>query len=81
MFTIGDSVLHQTTGRLGKLVGYGHQISEQGAYLPTLQVLMTDELALTHHHEVLEDLTSAWIVQPLTRSGEKIPDAGSLQQV
>nr|WP_290221212.1 hypothetical protein [Trichocoleus desertorum] len=81
MFTIGDSVQHQTTGRLGKLVGYGHQISEQGAYLPTLQVLMTDELALTHHHKVLEDLTSAWIVQPSTRSEETILGVASLQQV
>ena len=81
MFTIGDSLLHQASGRLGKLVGYGHQISDQGAYLPTLQVLMADELGLTHHHEVLEDLTSAWIVQPSTRSGDTIPGGVSLQHV
>ena len=80
MFTIGDFLLHQATGRLGKLVGYGHQISDQGAYLPTLQVLMSDALGFTHHHEILEDLTSAWVVHPIDPEAAT-PDAAALQQV
>ena len=81
MLTTGDYVRHQVTGRSGKVVGHGHQISDLGAYLPTLQVLIEDVLAQGHHHEVLEDLTSVWEQLELNHPLTAVPDLPPLQQV
>lgn len=60
MLTIGDFVRHQTSGCCGTVVGHGHQISDGGAYLPTLQVLIHSDCETGRHHEVIEDLTDLW---------------------
>jgi hypothetical protein len=60
MLTIGNYVRHQNSGCCGKVVGHGHQISDEGAYLPTLQVLIENACEQGHHHEVVEDITTLW---------------------
>lgn len=37
MLNIGDSAYHRSTGNIGKVVAYGHQMVD-GVYLPTLTV-------------------------------------------
>lgn len=59
MFNIGDRVLHQATGCSGTVVGYSHRILEDGAYLPTLNVLVM--ASDSHHLGFIEDLTSRWV--------------------
>lgn len=60
MLTIDDYVRHRKSGCCGKVVGHGHQISDEGAYLPTLQVLIENVCDQGHHHEVVEDITTLW---------------------
>lgn len=56
MISIGDFVQNQKTGRLGKVIGYGHQIFNN-VYETTLKVKLED------NHEIAEDLFSAWTVK------------------
>jgi hypothetical protein len=60
MFNVGDYVLHQKTGRQGKVVGYGHQILNSG-YETTLKVLVAESETLKKRGFVEEDLHSAWV--------------------
>ena len=58
MFNIGDHVVNQKTGHIGKVVGYGHQILRSG-YETTLKVLLA-ESENSRRGVVIEDLYSAW---------------------
>lgn len=59
MFALEDFVLHQPTGRLGKVIGYGHQILN-GVYMTTLKVLVSEASDCEKKSFVEEDLYSAW---------------------
>lgn len=58
MFNIGDYVVNQETGHIGKVIGYGHQILKSG-YETTLKVLLA-ESETSRRGVVVEDLYSAW---------------------
>lgn len=60
MFAIGDDVLNQKTGHTGKVVGYGHEMVD-GVYLPTIKVLIAEDLNTGKKAFVEEDLHSTWI--------------------
>ncbi|WP_414578092.1 hypothetical protein [Anabaena sp. CCY 9402-a] len=60
MLSIGDYVLNQQTGHLGKVVGYGNYLINN-VYTVTLKVLVA-ETANSHKRVfVVEDKVSAWI--------------------
>ncbi|PPS39643.1 hypothetical protein [Chroococcidiopsis sp. TS-821] len=58
MFSIGDYVLNQNTGHIGKVVGYGHEIFDN-VYTTTLKVLLTCDRN-SEHKGIVEDLISNW---------------------
>jgi len=60
MFGIGEYVLHQKTGHMGKVIGYGHEILND-VYTTTLKVLVNDAEATGKRGVVKEDLYSAWV--------------------
>lgn len=60
MFNIGEYVLNQKTGNIGKVIGYGHQILDSG-YTTTLKVLVDRALASNRRGLVEEDLHSVWV--------------------
>ena len=55
MFKIGDMVQHQTTGKVGRVVGYGCQISDR-TYFLTLKVKPLKRF----YFRPIEDLMSVW---------------------
>jgi len=55
MKNIGDVVIHRKTRRIGKIVGYGHQIV---VYQPTL-IVRVKGMGLKPE-KIVEDLTTAW---------------------
>lgn len=57
MFNVGDYARHQSTGQLGQIVGYGHEIVD-GVYLPTLKVQVVE--APGGEKSFVEDLASVW---------------------
>jgi hypothetical protein len=59
MFTIGDYVINQQTGHLGKVIGYGHQIINN-VYIVTLKVLVAESANYQKRIYVVEDEISAW---------------------
>ncbi|YAF94951.1 MAG: hypothetical protein AB3A66_20550 [Nodularia sp. CChRGM 3473] len=59
MFTIGDYVLNQQTGHLGKVIGYGHQIINNMQTV-TLKVLVAETVNSQKRQFVVEDKISAW---------------------
>ena len=60
MFRIGEYVLHQKTGHIGKVIGYGHEILN-GVYTTTLKVLVDYAETSGKRGVVEEDLYSAWV--------------------
>ena len=60
MFGIGEYVLHQKTGHIGKVMGYGHEILN-GVYTTTLKVLVDYAETSGKRGVVEEDLYSAWV--------------------
>ncbi|NHC34956.1 hypothetical protein QH73_0009830 [Scytonema millei VB511283] len=60
MFGIGEYVLHQKTGHIGKVIGYGHEILN-GVYTTTLKVLVDYTETSGKRGVVEEDLYSAWV--------------------
>ncbi|MDZ4877048.1 MAG: hypothetical protein CLLPBCKN_006483 [Chroococcidiopsis cubana SAG 39.79] len=60
MFSIGDYVLHQKTGHIGKVIGYGHEILND-VYTTTLKVLVDYAETTGKRGVVEEDLYSAWV--------------------
>jgi hypothetical protein len=59
MYTIGDYVLNQQTGHLGKVIGYGHTIINNGSFV-TLRVLVAETANSQKREFVVEDTISAW---------------------
>ncbi len=59
MFTLGDYVVSQKTGCIGKVISYGHQILN-GIYTPRLKVLVSEALNSKKSGFVEEDLHSTW---------------------
>jgi hypothetical protein len=60
MLHIGDYALHQKTGQIGKVFGYGHQLIN-GAYLTTLKVMIKKSQENGSYSRFIEDLHSTWI--------------------
>lgn len=60
MFSIGEYVISQKTGNLGKVIGYGHQIVNQ-AYMSTVKVLVDCATDSRKRGFVEEDLFSVWV--------------------
>jgi len=60
MFDVGEYVVHQNTGHVGRVIGYGHQILN-GVYTTTLKVLVHDAEIASKRRAIEEDLYSAWI--------------------
>lgn len=60
MFSIGDYVLNQQTGHLGKVVGYGNYPFNQ-VDTATLKVLVAETANSQKRVFVVEDKVSAWI--------------------
>lgn len=60
MFQIGDYALHQKTGQIGQVFGYGHQLIN-GAYLTTLKVMLKNSQVNGSYSRFIEDLHSTWI--------------------
>lgn len=60
MLYIGDYVLNQQTGHLGKVVGYGNYLINN-VYTVTLKVLVSETANSEKHVFVVEDKVSAWI--------------------
>ncbi|MBD2596448.1 hypothetical protein H6G74_19235 [Nostoc spongiaeforme FACHB-130] len=61
MFTIGDYVLNQQTGHLGKVIGYGQQIMNHNMQTVTLKVLVAETVNSQRREFVFEDQVSAWV--------------------
>ena len=59
MQNIGDFVIHRKTRRIGKVIGYGHQIVD-AVYQPTLIVRNIKGMGL-NRKKIVEDLTTAWL--------------------
>lgn len=59
MFNLGDYVLNQKTGHLGKVIGYGHQIMND-VFTTTLKVLVHEATNSQKKELVVEDVISAW---------------------
>jgi hypothetical protein len=59
MFDVGEYVVNQKTGHLGKVIGYGHQI-HNGVYITTLKVIVNDSAIDGKRGVIEEDLYSAW---------------------
>lgn len=60
MFDVGEYVVHQNTGHVGRIIGYGHQILN-GVYMTTLKVLVHDAEIGGKRGVIEEDLYSEWI--------------------
>lgn len=58
MIKIEDYAQHQTSGCIGKVIGYGHQMLNS-VYLPTLKVQVEGKEAGLL--SFLEDISSAWV--------------------
>lgn len=59
MLNIGDYAVHKTTGKLGQVVAYGHEILDS-AYLPTLKVEVVSDTGV-EQRTFLEDLYNRWV--------------------
>lgn len=57
MFQLNDYAQHQASGRIGKVIGFGHQMLDS-VYLSTLKVRITEG---STGGSFLEDVSSAWI--------------------
>ncbi|BCL38771.1 hypothetical protein [Nostoc sp. MS1] len=60
MFSIGDYVINQQTGHLGKVVGYGNSPINQ-VDSATLKVLVAETANSRKRVFVVEDQVSAWV--------------------
>lgn len=62
MFNIADYVRHKTTGQIGQVFGYGHQMVN-GVYLTTLTVRVASKTEVSS--VIVEDVFSEWVgVEP-----------------
>ncbi len=60
MLNIGDYALHKTTGKLGQVVAYGHEIIDS-VYHATLKVEIVNGTGMSRRTFV-EDLSSKWVL-------------------
>lgn len=60
MFSIGEYVLNQRTRNTGKVIGYGHQMLNEG-YTTTLKVLVDYALPSGRRGVVEEDVHYLWV--------------------
>lgn len=60
MLKIGDYVRHLSTGDLGQVVAYGHEILDS-AYLPTLKVEVVNNTEI-NRKTFREDVSSSWVL-------------------
>lgn len=71
LLNIGDYALHKTTGKIGQVVAYGHEMIDN-AYLATLKVEVVDDTEM-NKRTFVEDVTSNWMpVQPAEISEHEI---------
>lgn len=70
MFKVGDIVQHKTTGKLGKIVGYGCRVSDR-TYLMTLKVKPLKGYFLK---PPIEDMMNQWRFVRLNRPQFLQPD-------
>lgn len=59
MLNIGEYAQHKTTGKLGQVVAYGHEIRDS-VYLPTLKVEIVSDTG-RGEKTFVEDLSSTWM--------------------
>lgn len=59
MFNVGEYVLNQKTGNIGKVIGYGHQLLTEG-YTTTLKVLVDYARTSGKPGMIEEDVYSSW---------------------
>ncbi|MEH1970976.1 MULTISPECIES: hypothetical protein [unclassified Nostoc] len=59
MLNIGDYALHQRTGQIGQVFGYGHQVMD-GVYITTLKVRVSKHKATSRQSRFIEDAYSTW---------------------
>jgi len=59
MFNVGEYVLNQKTGNIGKVIGYGYQLLNEG-YTTTLKVLIDYARISGKSGIVEEDVYSPW---------------------
>lgn len=60
MLKIGDYVRHLSTGDLGQVVAYGHEILDS-VYLPTLKVEVVNNTQM-NRRIFKEDVFTAWVI-------------------
>ena len=60
MLCIGECVLHQKTGQMGIVIGYGHEILND-VYTTTLKVLVDYDKAMGKQEVVEESSNTAWV--------------------
>jgi hypothetical protein len=75
MLNIGDFVRHITTGEIGQVFGYGHQIVN-GVYLTTITVRVASKSAINSVNFV-EDVLSDWVLAEL----QEIPQFANQTQI
>ncbi|MBE8999365.1 MULTISPECIES: hypothetical protein [unclassified Nostoc] len=61
MLHIGDYALHQRTGQIGQVFGYGHEVMD-GVYITTLKVRVSKHKGTRRQSRFLEDAYSRWIL-------------------
>jgi hypothetical protein len=60
MLKIGDYALHQKTGQIGQVFGYGHQVMD-GIYLTTLKVKVSKKKGTRRYKRFMEDVYTTWM--------------------
>lgn len=60
MFDLGDCVVNLKTDNFGKVIGYGHKMSDN-VYTTTLKVLVAQSETSGKRGFIEEDLYSAWV--------------------
>ncbi|MCG6134463.1 MAG: hypothetical protein MET45_07335 [Nostoc sp. LLA-1] len=59
MLNIGDYALHQKTGLVGQVLGYGHQVMN-GTYVTTLKVRLRKQRGTRRYRRFIEDVYTTW---------------------
>ncbi|MBD2039684.1 hypothetical protein [Microcoleus sp. FACHB-672] len=67
MFDLGDCVVNLKTDNFGKVMGYGHKMSDN-VYTTTLKVLVAESETSGKRGFIEEDLYSAWVTWPKVNS-------------
>ncbi|HYW21042.1 MAG TPA: hypothetical protein VE956_17425 [Nodularia sp. (in: cyanobacteria)] len=60
MLKVGDYALHQKTGLIGEVLGYGHQVMN-GTYITTLKVRLRNQNRTRRDRRFMEDVYTTWI--------------------